>query len=97
MGRKMAKDGKIKQKPVVAVSWMPDGKGGYQPTPDLLTQREAIRYLRLDAVKTRFPQNTLHRYRKKFGLKTVQIGRQVLYSRQKLSEFVEQQMMRNPR
>jgi hypothetical protein len=93
----MAKDGKTSQKPAISESWMPDGKGRCQPTPDLLTQREVIRYLRLDTIRTRFPQNTLHRYRKKFGLKTVQIGRQVLYSRSELQKFVEQQMIKNPR
>jgi hypothetical protein len=93
----MAKGGKMNQGQVIAESWMPDGKGRYQPTPDLLTQRETIRYLRLDTIRTRFPGNTLHRYRKKFGLKTVQIGRQVLYSREELKKFVEQQMVNNPR
>ncbi len=85
------------ESPNTAKSWMPDGNGGCQPTPDLLTREEAIRYLRLDKIRCRFPQNTLHRYRKKFGLKTVQIGRQVLYSREELKRFVEQQMVNNPR
>ena len=93
----MAKDGKKNQSPVIAESWMPDGKGKYQPTPDLLTLRETIRYLRLDTIRTRFPQNTLHRYRKIYGLKTVQIGRQILYSREELKKFIEQQMINNPR
>jgi hypothetical protein len=93
----MAKDGKINQGQVIAESWMPAGKGRCQPTPDLLTQREAIKYLRLDTIRTRFPQNTLHRYRKKYGLKTVQVGRQILYSREELKKFVEQQMINNPR
>ena len=80
----------------LAISWMPDGNGGMMPTPDLLTQAEAIRYTRVDMTKTRFPQNTLERYRKE-GLKAVQIGRQVLYPRKELEKFIEKQMTINPR
>jgi hypothetical protein len=93
----MTKGGKMSQGQIIAESWMPDGKGRYQPTPDLLTRKEAIRYFRLDTIKTRFPQNTLHRYRKKFGLKVLQIGRQILYPRAELQKFIEQQMVKNPR
>ena len=82
---------------VFATSWMPDGNGSFQPTPDLLTQKEAIRFFRLDQVKTRFPQNTLQRYRKECGLKTVQLGKQVLYPRAELQKFIERQIQKNPR
>ena len=81
----------------IALSWMPDGNGSFQPTPDLLTQKEAIRFLRLDTIQTRFPQNTLQRYRKESGLKTVQLGKQILYPKKTLEEFIERQMAKNPR
>ncbi len=81
----------------IALSWMSDGNGSFQPTPDILTQKEAIRFLRLDTTRTRFPQNTLQRYRKESGLKTVQIGRQILYPKKGLEEFIEKQMEKNPR
>lgn len=77
-------------------SWMPDGNGGMQPTPDLLTQAEAIRFVRLDTTATRFPENTLQRYRKA-GLKAVQVGKQVLYPRREIEAFLERQMQINPR
>ena len=41
--------------------------GGFRPgdpCPDLLTQEEAIRYLRLDTIEIRNPGETLDRYRK---------------------------------
>lgn len=81
----------------IALSWMSDGNGSFQPTPDILTQKEAIRFLRLDTIQIRFPQNTLQRYRKESGLKTVQIGRQILYPKKELEKFVEKQMEKNPR
>ena len=79
------------------ISWMPDGKGGVHPTPDLLTLTEAIRYLRIDQQNIKFPDQTLLRYRKLFGLKAVQIGRSVLFPRKEIERFVIQQIEQNPR
>ena len=42
---------------------LPDGKGGFTPCPDLLTEDEAILYLRLDTIKIKNPTATLRRYR----------------------------------
>lgn len=81
----------------IDVSMMPDKNGGTMPTPDLLTRDEAIRYLRIDTQKTRFPEDTLRRYRNECGLKAVQVGKQVLFPKRELQRFIELQMERNPR
>lgn len=76
---------------------MPDGNGGMQPTPDLLTADEAVRYLRLDLVKTRDPKKSLEYYRKQGTLKAVQVGKPVLFPLKELQIFVKNQMEINPR
>lgn len=81
----------------ILVSFMPDGKGGMQPTPDLLTLEEAARYLRLDTIKTKHPGETLRRYRAEYGLRAVQVGKQVLFPQAELQKFIKQRMEINPR
>jgi len=68
-------------------TWFPDamadGNGGWQPTPALLTEAEAIRFLRLDIDGPAKPENTLRYYRQKGKLKGTQIGK-----RRGLQEFL---------
>lgn len=75
------------------VSFMPDGK----PAPDLLTEAEAIRWLRLDTVAIKNPSATLRRYREGGALRGVQISKGVFYPLTELRRFLEQQVERNPR
>ena len=60
-----------------------------EPCPDLLTEEEAIRYLRLDDAKD--PAQTLYRYRQKGLLKGTQVGRWVRYRRSELEKFLDNQ------
>ena len=68
---------------------LPDGSGGFTPCPSLLTEAEAIRYLRLDIDGPAKPENTLKYYREKQKLKGTQIGKRIFYSRIALDEFIE--------
>ena len=65
--------------------------------PPLLTEAEAIRYLRLDVSGTKHPRLALRRYRRMGKLFGVKIGRQVLYRRQELDRFVERMQKERPR
>lgn len=65
-----------------------DDYGDFVPCPELLTEKEAIRYLRLDKQKAN-PVKTLQYYRDKKLLKATKIGKNLFYSRQALSEFIE--------
>ncbi|MHC4602142.1 MAG: hypothetical protein ACYS6W_02295 [Planctomycetota bacterium] len=76
---------------------LPDGNGGFSPCPELLTEAEAICYLRLDTIKIKKPSNTLWRYRKYHGLRAVQISKRIFYKRTELERFVEHLMEENPR
>ena len=72
---------------------------GDPPTmcPDLLTEKEAIRYLRLDETSAHNPADSLRHYRKKGRLRATQVGRNVRYRRVELDRFLERQTEENPR
>jgi len=69
------------------VSVLSDGIGGFTPCPEVRTEEEAIRYLRLDG--DRNPARTLKYYREKGLLKATNIGRHLLYRRVELDKFLE--------
>ena len=62
-----------------------------QLCPELLTEEEAIRYLRLDVDGPKNPEATLRRYRDMGLLRGTQVGRRVRYRRVELDRFLEQQ------
>ena len=68
---------------------LPDGTGGFVPCPELLTENEAIRYLRLDINGPQNPAGTLKYYRDRGFLKAVRIGRNLRYPRKSLDGMVE--------
>ena len=52
---------------------LPNGNEGFTPCPELLTEDEAIRYLRLDIGDPRNPSNTLKYYKDRGVLRGVRI------------------------
>ena len=68
---------------------LPDGNGGYTPCPELLTEAEAIRFLRLDIDGPERPELTLRYYRQKGKLKGTRLGKHIRYTRKALMEFME--------
>jgi len=67
---------------------LPDGKGGFSPCPEVLTEHEAILFLRLDSQKANAAK-TLRHYREKKKLNATKIGKNLLYSRAELQRFVD--------
>ena len=63
--------------------YMPDGS----IMPELLTEREAILFLRLDNEKN--PSRTLKYYRDKGQLRGLKIGTNFLYPKQELLDFIQ--------
>jgi hypothetical protein len=72
---------------------------GPQPSlcPELLTEAEAIRYLRLDEIGIEDPSGSLRYYRKKGLLRGTQVGKCVRYRRIELERFLERVTETNPR
>jgi hypothetical protein len=67
------------------------------PCPDLLTEEEAIRYLRLDLIDIKDRRATLARYRKEGHLRGTQISKRVFYLRDELDGFLGTMTEHNPR
>jgi len=67
---------------------LPDGNGGFMPCPELLTEDEAVRYLRLDVDDSSNPEQTLKYYRDKGELVAIRVGRKNRYRRQDLVNFL---------
>jgi len=72
----------------VIPSVLPDGNGGFTPCPEVLTEAEAARYLRLDLGGSSDPRQTLKYYRDKGELVAIRIGRKNRYRRQDLDDFL---------
>lgn len=67
------------------------------PCPELLTEEEAIRYLRLDIIDVENPEETLRRYRKQGLVRGTQVGKCVRYRRSELEAFLGRITENNPR
>ena len=68
---------------------LPDGNGGFTPCPEILTEQEAILYLRLDINGPQNPSGTLKFYRQKGFLRGVRIGRNLRYPRKELDSMID--------
>jgi hypothetical protein len=78
------------EKKLITCSVLPDGCGGFQPCPELLTEAEAIRFLRLDEEGgPSDPSLTLRYYREKKVLMSTHISKTIKYSRRELERFIE--------
>jgi hypothetical protein len=67
------------------------------PTSPLMTEGEAIAYLRLDTIDVGRPQETLARYRKAGLLRGTQVSKRVFYLKHELDEFLRRLTDQNPR
>ncbi len=76
---------------------LPDGNRSFTPCPELLTEEEAIRFLRLDAIDVEDPANTLRYYRKKGLLRATQVGKCIRYRRVELEKLLDRLTEANPR
>jgi hypothetical protein len=79
-------DSKSNNMSVALTEAMPDGQGGWQPVPSLMTEAEVIRFLRLEDPPD--PRKTLARYRDMGQLIAVKIGRWNRYRRQDVEDFL---------
>jgi len=74
---------------------LPDANGGFMPCPEILTEEEAIRYLRLDVDGPQNPSGTLKYYRDKGLLRGVRIGRNLRYPRKELVCMIDKLLEKN--
>ena len=74
---------------------LPDGNGGFTPCPTLLTESEAVRYLRLDTLNLKDPLKTLRYYRERKKLRGTLISNRLFYTRKALDDFLEEMTKNN--
>jgi hypothetical protein len=67
------------------------------PCPDLLTEDEAVRYLRLDTISIKNPEASLRYYREKGQLRGTQVSKRVFYLRAELDRLLTNLTSDNPR
>ncbi len=67
------------------------------PCPEVMTEEEVVKYLRLDLINIAEPTATLEYYRKRGLLRGTQIGKCVRYRRIELERFLTLITERNPR
>jgi len=60
-----------------------------QLSPELLTEEETIRYLRLDTIDVIDPFAILRRYREQGRLRGTHISKTIFYRRVELDDFIE--------
>lgn len=89
MARQQSMIGNVRPYVLNPACVLSDGNGGFTPCPELLTEDEAIRYLRLDVSGPRNPSGTLKYYRDQGVLRAVRIGRNLRYPRKELDSMVE--------
>ncbi len=67
--------------------YMPDGR----PAPEVMTQEEAILFLRLNEADLKNPATTLQYYRDKGELNGIRIGKTIRYTKEDLLDFLRNQ------
>ena len=67
------------------------------PWPDVMTEAEALRYLRLDLIDVKDPAGALTYYRRRGVLRATQIGKCIRYRRVELERFLDVITRQNPR
>ena len=71
---------------ILSPSFMPDDG---RPAPELLTESEAITFLRLDIDGPEKPSQTLLYYRKKALLRATRVGKKLRYQRKELLKLLD--------
>ena len=66
----------------------PDSFVSFRSSPELLTEQEAIVFLRLDTDGPKRPDLTLRYYREKGLLKSTRVGRRLRYRIEDLRDFL---------
>ena len=72
------------------IYYMPNG----EVMCELLTEQEAIKFLRLDSDGPQHPELTLQHYRKEGLLKATRVGKRLRYLRTELLKFLEEKTHR---
>ena len=88
---KMTDDNSVNSAITPAV--LPDGNGGSTPCPEVLTEDELIRYLRIpDVSKAKDYHHVIENLKRFHGLPCIHISRQPLYPRDAIRKWIEDKL-----
>ena len=68
-----------------------------RPCPEILTEEEAIAYLRLPDMGVKNPKHSMYRWRHMGMLVGIKYSKEIVYRRSDLDAFVERYQRENPR
>lgn len=69
---------------------LPDGKGGFTACPELLTEDEVIRFLRIPEISAaKNHSNTIDNLKRMHGLPRIHICGKVLYPKDAIKEWIK--------
>ncbi|AQQ71162.1 hypothetical protein SMSP2_01528 [Limihaloglobus sulfuriphilus] len=77
----------IREEKSCCFSYFSDGT----PVPDVLTEKEAVKFLRLDDGETKYPSKSLEYYRNQGILRGTRVGKRLRYLKSELLNFLENQ------
>lgn len=79
-------------------SALPDGNGGFTPCPQLLTEDELIRYLRIPEISSsKNYGNVIENLKRMHGLPCIYICRRSLYPLEAINEWIRNRMQKESR
>ena len=71
---------------------LPDSNGGFTPCPELMTESEVIKFLRISKISNSKNYHNVIEHLKKFrGLPRVHICRKALYPKKAVLEWIEKE------
>ena len=68
---------------------LPDGNGGFVSCPELMTEEEVIRYLRIPEISKAKPHNTIENLKRMRSFPTLSICNKVLYPLEAVRKWLE--------
>lgn len=72
---------------------IPDGKGGFKPCPELMTEEELIQFLRIPEVSNSKDYHNVIENLKRFRqLPRIHISNRALYPKKAILEWIEEQI-----
>jgi len=83
---------------VIGPAVLPDGNGGFAPCPEVMTEEELIRYLRIPEISAaKDPANVVHNLVRMHNLPRIHICRQPLYPLAAVRQWVQDKMEQEQR
>jgi hypothetical protein len=83
---------------LVARAVLPDGNGGFMPCPELLTEEELIRFLRVPEIsRAADPHNVIENLKRMLDLPCIHVCKKPLYPVEAVRRWIEEKVRKEQR